>query len=272
MYHNDILISKKAEIKTGEFYNQTKLRKGHKGVRLKKNLPIEIYGSYSSINPSYAILVTYTKKCIEEKRLIGIPIYINKDSQEDVKTYIRKLLDLSDNDSVWLSSKIIPFFSELDWNGRRCYLVGASDKVEVCNAKELQLSKKEMMEYKYMLERLLNKHKTVIDDYLYIDKLKSFVKFLISKVEKEYVLYQNLVEKMKEMFLPVLEENREMEIYEELVIELLHLLKCNSVNANLKFLDNSYSSAFGKKHRRIIESATVIHKSVTGLRSRKYEF
>ncbi len=272
LYRNDILISKKTEIRTGQFYNQTKLKKGDKGVPLKKDLPTNIYGAYSSINPSYAISVKYTKRNKEDQRLIGIPIYIDKKDTEELNKYIRNLLNLSSDDKITIASKPIPFFSELNWNGQICYLVGATNMVEVCNAKELKLSKAETIEYKLMLDRLLNKHKKAIDDYLYIDKLKAFIKLLIHKVEKEYVLYQNLVENMKMMFLPTLEENKNLEIYEKLVTELLHLLKCNSTNANLKFLDASYSSAFGKRNERIIKNAVVINKSVTGLRTRKYEF
>ena len=67
-------------------------------------------------------------------------------------------------------------------------------------------------------------------------------------------------------------ENVNIEIKEKIIIEMLNLLKCNSKNANMKFLDDKYSIAFGKKNGRIIEHAIIINKSVTGLRTRKYEF
>ena len=272
LYRNDILISKKTEIRTGQFYNQTKLKKGNKGVSLKKGLPTNIYGSYSSINPSYAISVRYTKKGKENQRIIGIPIYIDDKDIEELNKYIRNLLNLSLDDKIIIASKPIPFFSELNWNNQICYLVGASNTVEVCNAKEFKLTKSEMLDYKNMLERLLNKHKTVINDEIYLTKLKDFIKLIVSKIEKEYILYNNLVIDMKKIILPVLDINASTDIYEKLIIELLNLLKCNSKNANLKILDSSYSSAFGKKNDRIIEHCFVINKSATGLRTRKYEF
>ena len=52
----------------------------------------------------------------------------------------------------------------------------------------------------------------------------------------------------------------------------MNLLKCNSTNANFKFLNSKYSSAFGKKNDRIVDHATIISKSVTGIRESRYEF
>ena len=70
LYRNDILVSKKTEIRTGEFYNQTKNTKGGKGVPLKKNMPVDLYGSYTSLNPSYAIMIKYVKKGKTNQKLI----------------------------------------------------------------------------------------------------------------------------------------------------------------------------------------------------------
>ena len=132
LYRNDILVSKKTEIRTGEFYNQTKNSKGNKGIELKKNMPTELYGSYTSLNPAYAIMVKYTKKNKTSQKLIGIPIYLTKQNDETIKdNYIRNILNINMNDSYEFTSKPIPFFSKLNWNGQICYLVGASDTVEV---------------------------------------------------------------------------------------------------------------------------------------------
>lgn len=70
------MISKKVEYKSGEFYNQTKQRKGSKGVSLKENLSTKLYGSYTSLNPAYAVMVTYLNKGKETKKIVGMPIYI----------------------------------------------------------------------------------------------------------------------------------------------------------------------------------------------------
>ena len=92
LYRNDILISKKVEYKTGEFYNQTKNKKGKVGVPLKKGLDTNLYGSYTSLNPSYALVVKYQKKNKTEQRMIGIPIYI--DIQNNQESQIILICDL----------------------------------------------------------------------------------------------------------------------------------------------------------------------------------
>ena len=84
LYRNDIEVVKKTEIKTGEFYNQTKNKKGMKGVPLKKGLDTKLYGSYTSLNPSYAIVVKYTKKDKVEQKMIGIPIYIDIQKNDEI--------------------------------------------------------------------------------------------------------------------------------------------------------------------------------------------
>ena len=62
LYRNDILVSKKVEFKSGELYNQTKNKKGGAGVQLKANMPTELYGAYTSLNPAYALLAKINKK------------------------------------------------------------------------------------------------------------------------------------------------------------------------------------------------------------------
>ena len=70
---------------------------------------------------------------------------------------------------------------------------------------------------------------------------------------------------MKEYFCYNDQEKLTIEEREKVIIEMLKLLKLNSSTANLKFLDSSYSMAFGKKNDRIIEQPKIINQSVTGL-------
>ena len=270
-YRNDILISKKTEIKTGELYNQTKNKKGQSGVPLKGNMPTKLYGSYTSLNPSYAIVVRFTKNGKESQRMIGIPIYIDKVKNELLKEqYIKNLLSLEDNDNYKIISKPIPFFTKLDWNGQICSLVGATDKVEVCNLLELSINKSDMIKYKNTLNRLLNKKKNAIDDVSYEQNIKSLIEVIYNKIATTYKLYNNLAEQLRQIIddnINCTLENKEM-----LIIQLLGLLRCNSINANLKFLDKNYSMAFGKKCNRIIEHAIVYNQSVTGIKETTYEF
>ena len=108
LYRNDIMISRKPEIRTGEYWNQTKSKKGNKGITLKKNMPTEIYGSYTSVNPAYAIMVKITKGNKMTQKLVGYPIFLvnNKNNQLEVN-YYQRLLGLSENDKYEFISKPI---------------------------------------------------------------------------------------------------------------------------------------------------------------------
>jgi len=271
LYRNDILISKKTEIKTGEFYNQTKNKKGLKGVPLKDNMPVEKYGSYTSLNPTYAVVVKYNKKGKEEQRMMGIPIYIEEKSKVEPslkENYLKNLLSLKPTDDIEIIKDRIPFFSILDWNGQICSLVGATDKVEVCNAKELKIEKEKMKRWKYTFNRLLNGKKSDnLTDTIYEEQLREILDYILVKMEKEYLLYKNLLPELK---ISLESKIKDVELLEKVIKELLNLLKFNSKTANLK--DIELSSAYGKKHSRIITNASIIYQSTTGVKTRRYEF
>lgn len=277
LYRNDILVSKKVEYKEGEFYNQTKNKKGMKGVDLKEHLPSKWYGSYTSLNPAYAMVVRYQDKGKEKQRLIGIPIYVIQKSisrPSAIKDYIISLLNIQDVNTLQVIVEKVPFYSFIDWDGKICRLVGATDKVEVCNALEFHIDKNHMQEWKYTLNRLINK-KGKVDDVVYSTKLEKIICYIVSKVEEEYKLYQNLLDEMKIGFQVDDMDSLSIEEKEKIVIEMFHLLKCNSRCANLKFLlvnGKNLSMAFGRKEKRIIEHGKVYYQSVTGLKEFYHEF
>lgn len=266
LYRNDILVSKKTEIRTGEFYNQTKNSKGNKGIELKKNMPTELYGSYTSLNPAYAIMVKYTKKNKTSQKLIGIPIYLTKQNDETIKdNYIRNILNISMNDSYEFTSKPIPFFSKFNWNGQICYLVGASDTVEVCNAQEFNYDKEFFKYHKLALQKLFNNKNLEINDNIYSNMLDEIIKYIVDKIEKQYKLFGNLIFELKIMINYDNIESNSVENKENIIKQLTKLLNCKSDNANFKFLNNKFSSAFGKKNGRTIEKFSLINLSVSGI-------
>lgn len=271
LYRNDILVSKKVEFRTGEFYNQTKSKKGDTGVPLKANMPTKLYGSYTSLNPAYAVLAKINKKGVTTQKLVGFPIYLINKPKDIINQYYKKLLNLSVSDSFELCEKHIPFYSIIVWNNSVCSLVGATDKVEVCNAIEFNFDKCFMKEHKYALKKLYDK-KYSNNDVNYEEKLEEIITYIVDKMEKQYLLYNNLISDLKEIVNYKHYDKLNLDEKEQTIIQLLNLLKFNSTNANFKFLNQSYSSAFGKKHSRIIEHATIISKSVTGIRESKYEF
>lgn len=266
LYRNDILVSKKTEIRTGEFYNQTKNSKGNKGVALKKNMPTKLYGSYTSLNPVYAMMVRYNNKNKVCQKLIGIPIYLIKQSDEIVKDdYIRNLLNINENDSYEFISKPIPFFSKINWNGQICYLVGATNTVEVCNAQEFNYDKEFYRKHKFAFQKLFNNKNIEIDGILYSNMLDEIIKYIVNKMETQYKLFDNLIVELKSMINYDNIEFNNIENKENIIKQLTKLLNCKSDTANLKFLSDKYSQAFGKKHGRTIENCTLINLSATGI-------
>lgn len=278
LYRNDIIISKKTEVKTGEFYNQTKNSKGLAGVELKKGLDTKLYGSYTSLNPSYAVVVKYYKGNTINQRMVGIPILIDTKLNSDpsvIDNYVKSLLNIKNDESISYvldrENKIvkIPFFTKMKWNEQICSLVGATDRVEVCNAKEFKIDKLNLKKWKYTLNILLNKKKksNTFDYNKYENDLKEILNYIYEKVEHEYNLYFNLTSELKDI---IDESLISIEYEEKAIIELLKLLKLNSQNASFKHL--AHSSEFGRKKGRSIDHATLITQSVTGLKERTYEF
>ena len=273
LYQNDILVSKKVEFKTGELWNQTKNKKGNKGVALKANMPTEQYGSYTRINPAYATLVKYTKKGKKEQRIVGMPIFIDIQSKQNkiIKTnYLKEKLKV---DEIKIIKDKIPFNTLLNWEKACCYLIGApheENTVEVCNAKEFKIDKEHMKKWQTTFLRLFNKKENVIDDVNYNANLEEILEYIVSKVEKEYDLYKDKLDEMKTLFKINDSDKLSQEHKEQAIIEMFKLLKSDSICANLKFL--GASTAFGKKNDRIIEHVTIISKSVTGLWEQTNEF
>ena len=60
-------------------------------------------------------------------------------------------------------------------------------------------------------------------------------------------------------------ESNSVENKENIIKQLTKLLNCKSDNANFKFLNNKFSSAFGKKNGRTIEKFSLINLSVSGI-------
>lgn len=272
LYRNDILISRKTEIRSGEFYNQTKQKKGGNGVPLKSNMSIEKYGSYTSLNPSYAVMVKYKKREQICKRLVGMPIYLEKVSDKERKLYYEKILNLKENSVMDISLKKIPFYSLLCWNGQMGYLVGASSKVEICNAKQFAYNKDFYKSHKNELNHLFNAKNKENENIDYSEKLSEIIDYIVEKIEKEYKLFENLVIELKEIVRHKENFSLSIENKEKIIFQLTKMLNCHSDNANFKFLDSSYSSAFGKKNGRIIENVSVINLSVTGVKRNQNEF
>lgn len=271
LYSNDILISKKVEYKSGEFYNQTKQRKGSKGVSLKENLPTKLYGSYTSLNPAYAVMVTYLNKGKETKKIVGMPIYILTTSKKDeMKTtdYLVNLLKLKDNKDILKISSPIPFYSLIEWECGQFYLVGATERgAEIINAKQFKFEKQFLTTHKETLNKLFNNKKSSVDENVYLRQLDEIIVYLIDKIEREYICFKTLNDRLKD-WVKLLDNN--LKNKEQFIIEILKTLKCSSIHGNFKFINQT--SEFGRKKDKSISSCKIYNNSYTGIWSKYNEF
>ena len=297
MYNQDILISRKPEIYTGEFYNQTIYKKGIGKISLKKDLDPNKYGGYSSINSSYMVLVKYVEKGKEKNKLIGIPIMytVCKNKEEFIDSYIKETIKT--NEYKILKDKI-PFKSLIYYENQLCYIVGST---EVINAVELKISKNNLIKYKYLLNFICNNkypsYKKVDSKEIkrfnlnirennikywygiFNEQINAFFDELLSIMEKKYPLFKNELEKFKNVqnkdefyLLPLYDKEKISK--KEVIIQILKMLKSNSENANLKELNKTekFSDRVGRKCNKNINYGIIYNKSVTGLKEDSYEF
>lgn len=277
LYRNDIIVSQKTEVKTGEFYNATMLKHGNKGIAFKNNLSTELYGAYSNVNTSYAMVVKYKKKNKENQRLIGIPILIVEKAKKDisvVENYIRDLLNLDIEENIEIVKDKIPFNSLLNWDGKLCYLKGATAKVEVCNAVQFQIERERMNSWKFSFLRLFKEKLKAIDDVSYNKHLSDIIVYIIDKIEKMYPLYESKISTIKAVADEVLTKNdiKEKEILIKEMFKLLNTKSGTTGTANLKQLNNEYPDRFGRMSGLNIEKSKIMSSSVTGIWESEDEF
>ncbi len=307
LYQNDILISKKTEIKTDRFYKETIYKKHDKKVKfnLKENLDPYLYGGYTETNYSYMKLIEYQKKNKKINSLIGIPVLLekNKNKEKLIDNYIKKAFSI---DNYIVKKAKLPFNLLLNYKNHNCIITGcATASAELVNAKEFTLTKKEQIEYKYLLNYIFNnkypnKEKYLkenkLNDMNYIDyqehckkvfnsQINNLFTLIIERIKTNYPLYNSIYEKLnlvknsKEFAnLPLEisnEEARKGNISKTIIInQLFIMLKCNPTNVNLERLNKTvkFNNRVGRTSSVNITSATIINKSVTGLKERKYEF
>lgn len=271
-YRNDVLISRKTEIRSGQFYDQNMIKKGVNGVPSKNNMPTERYGGYSKVCTSYLVLVSYKNK----QKLIAIPLEIVAKSKKDknvLKNYIRNHLNLKNDEKLEILKEKIPFESQIDIKGHLVYIKGYSishKDCEVSNAKQLRIEKTLCRRWKYVLNNVLN-NKEIYDGGIEISELVKrnlaieIIEYLFN-IKDSFPLFVNSVLKIEEN---IDLNNLSYDELSKIIIELFKLYHCNSVNANLKQF--GLGDAIGRC-RTSIDGGKFTFKSVTGLRETTYEF
>lgn len=265
LYCNDIIISKKTEIKTGEFYKQTIY--GHKdskiksGIRISKNLPVEVYGCYTGLVPSYLTLFETEKG----KNVISIPILLKN---HDKLNYISEK-SKNNLENIKIIKEIIPFQTMMKYNNQLVYITGAS---ELVNAIQLKISKNDAKKWKYTLNWVLNDRKIpeinklpILSNEQLENQIEEIIEYLLKQKEK-YPLFTNTLNKFDNINI----KEYSIELKKQILIELFKLFSANPQNANLSFI--GLTEREGRLNYSSIKHGTIIFKSVTGIKETKYEF
>lgn len=269
LYRNDILISRKTEIRSGQLFKQKMYPKNIGNISLKSTMPTNMYGGYLNVETSYLALIEYGKK----KKLIGIPQEIAIKSKQDTQIKYNFIKEHLKTDNIKILKDYIPFESLINYRGQDIYVKGYSISNKVCevsNALQLKISKEKIMEWKYVFNKILNKNNISNNNENNLNKeidiMKEIIKYLYEQ-KSMYPLFENEIKKIEEK----LDLNKMN--YDELskiIIETLKIYHCNSANGNLK--DFGLGDRIGRLSGNNITNGELTSKSITGIKESKYEF
>lgn len=273
LYRNDILVSRRTEIRSGKFYKETIYAKGLGNIQQKDNMPTDIYGGYLNVETAYLVLVEYNKK----RKLIGIPLEVEIKSKRDTDikyNFIKKHLNITDG--MKIIKDYIPYESLINYNGQKVYIKGYSVSKKACeisNALQLKVPLVEIKEWKYVLNKILNKKNIpevnnipILNEKEVINIMKKIVMYLYEQKYK-YPLFESEIMRIEEK---ITLDKMNYDELSKVIIELLKIYHCNSTNGNLK--EFGLGDRIGRLSGKNINSGIIISDSITGIKESKYEF
>ena len=264
LYRNDILISRKTEIRTGKFYKETIYKKGKGIIPIKFGMPTDIYGGYSNTNTKELMLIEYNES---KKKIVGLPMALAaRNNDDEFNDYIKTQINLKKNSTFKIKKYSIPFETEIIYNNQNVFIKGYSvghKNCEISNAIQLKIAKDKMKHWKYALQYLLNDKKQYIDfAEKYVNEIYDFLINL-----DLFPLFNKDLDKIKNK---VNFGNLVLDQQKKMIKELFKMLHCNSINANLS--EFGLGDRMGRLSGYNITDGIIISKSVTGIRESKYEF
>lgn len=264
LYRNDILISRKTEIRTGQFYKETIYKKGKGTIPIKFGMPTDIYGGYSNTNAKKLMLIEYNES---KMKIIGLPMALAaRNNDAEINDYIKTQINLKKNSTFKIKKCSIPFETEIIYNNQNVFIKGYSighKNCEISNAIQLKIAKDKMKHWKYALQYLLNDKKQYIDfAEKYVNEIYDFLINL-----DLFPLFNKELDKLKNK---VNFEDLALDQQKKITKELFKMLHCNSVNANLS--EFGLGDRMGRLSGYNITDGIIISKSVTGIRESRYEF
>ena len=261
-----VLVTKKLEEQTGEFYNQTLYGKegsNESYINAKKNLDTSRYGGYKSSNKAYFSIISYKdKKNTNQIGIVGITIQEQKLIESKQTTLLQCIEQKGYKDIKILKEKIMKY--QKFTNGHGNLLELTSDKY-YSSAKQLMfntnilktikiIEKKEYIKYDKEAAEEFN---TKLDELykVFIKKINTEVKEYITEAKKlksAEEQFNNLTQQEK---IQVLERILEVMkgTYKDLSkIKLSKVFGCRNyfkMDDNLIFIDQSITGVYEKRYR-----------------------
>ncbi len=278
--YKDCYLSRMLEEGTGEFYNQTLYSVKEKPViSLKNTKPVDKYGGYSGENKAYFVIFEYENaKGNKEYQLIGVPIQVSyriKNGKITVEEFIKSsfLKDKQYANLKIIKNKMLKNQEYIDENGITMRL--CSD-TEVRTAKELIVNEKMQR-----LVHFMNTDKKYLKDGER-EELESnynyMYNYLLEKLQKEYLVFENTYEKLLEKDFESIEEENKKSVINGL-IDLMETGQGNLSGINMtnnkedkNKLTNREGRMPGKNfNTNKLVNIIFIDKSVTGMYERRYK-
>ena len=262
MDRNDVLVTHKLEIATGNFYDQTIQPND---VNVAKVFPVNSrredtskYGGYTSEKPAHMMIIEVTeikrKQEVRVKKLINVPrLYKNR-----LTEFIQLLNTNGEYNEVSIITPVVMINQLVKVDGA---LVRLSSASEWANAQQLLLPSK--------FNELLSAIDANTRRYNYdSDELDELYDSYLEKLQEYYPIYSGYAGKVsdsKEKFVDL-----EIEDKVSMIKDMLVVTKANRASIKISSSGINLGSTCGRLTNRNlnVEDSHFIHQSVTGLHQR----
>ena len=276
MKKNNILFTRYSTKEKGKLFDATLQKKDHGQLSLKPSdsrMTIAKYGGYKSIRGSYYVLVEHKIKNKAIRSIEFVPIHLIKELEKDSNNLIGYLIEQGLKEPKIIISGIKKD-SLIIIDGTPLYLSSRTeDRLVYNHAVQLILP--------YEIEQIIKKIIKTKNVQEGLSKKNEDNKIAFSSGEENLKVYDELVEKIKgtiysRLFssqITILEKGRERfvnldcSLQSKVLINLMNLFKCNSLNADLELIGGSKNAGSIKYSKKItnFKSVLLINQSPTGV-------
>lgn len=266
----------------GGFFDSMMVSKNaNASIPIKKGMDVNKYGGYKKITSAYYALVqSVDKKGIVNKSIESVPLYLKQEIEKNPKRYLEYCQQEYGLKEPKILIPCIKKDSLFQIDGFPMHLRGTTGKQLVLQGAVQLILDEDYMSYFKKIEKYLQRNQAVRGkERLQITESDGIT------AEKNLWMYDELYRKQKETIYfhrpanqcDTLLKGREpfakLSCEEQCVVlnEILHLLQCKPILANLKQIGGSQQAGRISINKFITncEEADLIHQSVTGLFEQK---